>query len=239
MKRLFYLSLFFSIFLVSCELSPVASFYVDTFEPVVGQEVHFTNSSDNAESFEWDFGDNTFTDEPSPVHVYTGTGTYEVTLTAVSRTGIEDKAYATITVKIPTLLEVEVLEYYQEYPVDDASILIFPTLADWEDGSISLSIAEAITNEDGIAVFTDLGPYVYYLDVWEANHNNYALKEEDINFIRTPQIRPNEINRFTAYVDYVGTKSADGKRDRSVVVRKLVPRVYKEKDDTLTTRQVH
>jgi PKD repeat protein len=89
MKRIIYLSLLLPLFLISCESAPEAAFYIDNAEPEVGQEVLFTNSSANAERFEWNFGDNTWTDEPNPVHVYTGTGTYQVTLTAFSKSGVE------------------------------------------------------------------------------------------------------------------------------------------------------
>jgi hypothetical protein len=224
MKRIIYLSLFLPLFIISCESSPEAAFYVDNAEPEVGQEVLFTNSSSNAERFEWDFGDNTWTDEPNPAHVYTGTGTYQVTLTAFSKSGLEAKAYATIEVMIPTLLEVEVLEYYDLYPVENASVILYPTLADWD--AETNEITEGFTDSDGIVVFSHLDAFVYYLDIWEAHHNNYALKSEDVNFIRTPQIKLHSINRFIAYVDYVAGTKGDGVRDRKMVIKKLVPRSY-------------
>jgi hypothetical protein len=225
MKRIIYLSLLLPLFLISCESEPEAAFYIDNAEPEVGQEVIFTNSSANAERFEWDFGDNTWTDEPNPVHVYTGTGTYQVTLTAFSKSGLEAKAFATIDVKIPTLLEVEVLEYYDGYPVENASVLLYPTLADWD--AQTNEITEGYTDADGFVVFSHLDAFVYYLDIWEAHHNNYTLREDDVNFIRTPQIKLHSINRFTAYVDYVAGTKGDGVRDRKMVIKKLVPRVYK------------
>jgi hypothetical protein len=89
---------------------------------------------------------------------------------------------------------------------------------------------EGFTDIDGFAVFSDLGSFVYYLDIWEKNHNNYALRDEDVNFIRTPQIKIHQINQFVAYVDYVqGSKGDPVIRNRKVVVRKLVPRTYVEK----------
>jgi PKD repeat protein len=226
MKRIFYISLFIPLFLISCESTPDAAFYIDNAEPEVGQEVLFTNSSANAERFEWDFGDNTWTDEPNPIHVYTGTGTFQVKLTAFSKSGLEATAFATIDVKIPTLLEVEVLEYYDGYPVENASVIIYPTLDDWN--AETNEITEGFTDADGFVIFSHLDAFVYYLDIWEAHHNNYALKVEDVNFIRTPQIKLHSINRFTAYVDYVAGTKGDGTRDRKMVIKKLVPRVYKK-----------
>jgi PKD repeat protein len=212
-----------SLVLLSCEVIPEAAFYVDKVEAEVGEEIFFTNDSYNADRFEWDFGDGTFSDVPNPAHTYRGTGTFEVKLTVFTHRGVSDYSYKTIVIKSPTLLEVEVLEYYDEYPVKNASVLIYPTLAAWDEERNS--IAEGFTNADGKVVFTGLGDFVYYLDVWEKDHNNYSLRQEDINFIKTGKIKLNQINRFIAYVDYVGSKG-DAKKDRSVVIKKIVPRVY-------------
>jgi PKD repeat protein len=218
MKNTLYLLILIPLLLFSCEMIPEASFYADTDTPVVGEAVYFTNESINADRFEWEFGDNTFSEEPNPVHEYNGSGTYMVTLTAFSRAGISDKAYLEVNVLIPTLLEIEVLEYYNEYPVEGASVRLYPTLTDWDDESNI--ITEGITGANGKTVFSGLGSFVYYVDVWEENHNNYTLRDEDVGFIRTDQIMPNEINRFVAFVDYVGNKG-DGKRDRSVSIIKM------------------
>jgi PKD repeat protein len=218
MKRIFPIFLIIPLIIVSCESVPHAAFFVDNDEPEVGQEVYFTNDSFNSERYEWDFGDGTYSHEEHPVHVYTGSGVYEVILTAYSRTGLSDEAYMTLVVSIPTLLEVEVLEYYDLYPVDGASVTLYPTLADW-DAERNM-ITEGITDADGKVVFTGLGSHIYYLDIWETNHNNYTLRDEDVDFIRTQQLKLHQINRFVAYVDYTGTKGSNI-RDRSVKIKRL------------------
>jgi PKD repeat protein len=220
MKKLLYLSLALTLILFSCERSPEAQFSVDTLEPEVGQEVFFNNESHNAVDFEWDFGDGFISNDPNPVHTYTGTGTFDVILKVWSRGGTSDEATISITVMIPTLLEIEVLEYYNEYTVADASVFLYPTLQDWENQTNKE--AEGYTDGDGVVVFSHLGPFVYYIDVWEAHHDNYDLKAEDVAFIRTDEIIPHKINRFTAWVDYFEnhTKgSATG--SRGVIIRKL------------------
>ena len=219
MKRIIYLTLILPLFLFSCEMIPEAFFYVGQVEPEVGDEIIFTNDSHNAVRFEWDFGDGTVSEEIDPVHIYTGSGSYQVTLTAISKRGLTDKAYQTIDVMIPTLLEVEVLEYYDEYPVENASVIIYPTLSDWDNETNMLT--EGFTDENGKVVFSDLGKYVYYLDVWEEHHNNYTLRNEDIGFIRTDEVIPHQINRFIAYVDYVAGGKGDGKRDRTMVIKRI------------------
>ena len=68
-------------------------------------------------------------------------------------------------------------------------------------------------------IFTNLGPYVYYVDVWHETHNNYMLRDENVDFIRTDQLYKNELNQFIAWVDYTGTKGIASARDR----KRLLP----------------
>ena len=133
----------------------------------------FYNDSQDANRFEWDFGDGYISNEANPVHSFNATGTYEVKLTAISKSDLEDKASLTLNVLVPTLLEIQVLEYYEEYVVPDASIILYPTLVDWDDQTNQ--ITEGFTDEYGIAVFAGLEPFIHYVDVWEQNHDNYAL----------------------------------------------------------------
>jgi hypothetical protein len=219
MKRIIYLAFVLPLFLFSCESIPEAHFYTDTVTPDVGHEVFFTNDSHNATGFEWDFGDGFISNDENPVHIYTGTGTFEVVLTVTSKSGLSDNTTLTLDVMIPTLLEIEVLEYYNEYPVENASVRLYPTIIDWEDETNIES--EGFTDVNGKAVFSGLDPYVYYVDVWEQNHDNYALKIEDIGFVRTPEILPHQINRFIAYVDTVDHGKGEGRSGRSFTIKKL------------------
>ncbi|NDV82489.1 PKD domain-containing protein [Bacteroides sp. 51] len=57
--------------------------------------VTFTNTSTDAESYYWNFGDGTFSTEKSPVHTYVASGNYDVTLKVNSAAGywdVSDKA---------------------------------------------------------------------------------------------------------------------------------------------------
>jgi PKD repeat protein len=227
MKKLINLALALSLILFSCERSPEAQFSTDTIEPEVGQAVYFNNESRNAVDFEWDFGDGFISDEANPSHYFAANGTFDVILTAWSKNGQTDQSTMTITVQIPTLLEIEVLEYYDEYTVPDASVRLYPTLTDWEDETNM--DAEGYTDGDGIVVFSHLGPWVYYVDVWEAHHDNYTLKQEPDGvalYIRTDEIIPHKINRFTAWVDYYADHGKGTASDRrTAVIRKLVRKV--------------
>jgi FOG: PKD repeat len=220
MKKIFYFSLILTLSLVSCQRTPRAYFTIDIAEPEVGQDVYFNNGSENANEYEWDFGDGYISNEVNPVHVFTGSGTFDITLTATSKSGLSDKAVMTINVMIPTLLEIEVLEYYHEYVVPDASVRLYPTLIDWENESNMES--EGYTDEDGKVVFSNLGPFVYYVDVWATAYDNYQLKAEDVGFIRTDEIMPHKINRFIAWCDSVDHGKGMIRGDRNLFIKDIV-----------------
>jgi hypothetical protein len=193
-------------------------FSVDNTTPEVGQTVFFNNNSNYGDRFEWDFGDGFVSNDRNPSHVFTATGAYDVTLT-VTNGGSSDKSSLTINVLVPTLLVVEVREYYSDAVVPDASVLLYSTLPDWD--AQKNSVNEAFTDADGIAVFSGVDPFVYYLDIYEATHDNYQLRNEDVGFIRTPEVLSNKITWFVAYVDIVAHTNGM-KGDRNFVVKKLV-----------------
>lgn len=62
--------------------SPVAkaSFEISSEELFLEQELTFTNTSENATSFEWNFGDGTESNEKDPVHKYSTAGNFTITL---------------------------------------------------------------------------------------------------------------------------------------------------------------
>jgi len=217
--------------LSSCEKTPMASFSIDSNDPVVGQPISFINSSHHGEKFDWDFGDGYVSNDRSPVHTFTSTGSFKVILTVTSDGGNSDEASLTVNVKIPTLLEIEVREYYSEDVIPDASILLYPTITDWNNQTNS--VVEGFTDSDGVAVFSDLDPYVYYVDVWEATHDNYTLANEDVGFIRTPEVLPHKINRFIAWVDIADHSSGINRGTRDFVIRKL-ERVATDKKQPLS-----
>jgi hypothetical protein len=219
MKRITYALLVLPLMLFSCQKSPIASFSTDSSEIAVGQPVYFNNNSHNSDKFEWDFGDGYTSNESSPVHTFTSTGSYEVILTAIAKGGHTDETRLTLNIVIPTLLEIEVREYYSEDVIPGADIILYSSVTDWD--AQTNSVVEGIADADGVAVFSDLDPFVYYADVWEATHDNYQLRNEDVGFIRTPEIIPHKINRFIAWVDVaVHTKGA-ARGNREFVIKKL------------------
>jgi hypothetical protein len=122
-------------------------------------------------------------------------------------------------VVIPTLLEIEVREYYSESLIPNASIILYSSVTDWD--AQSNKVDEGFSDADGVAVFSNLDPFVYYVDVWEATHDNYALRSEDVGFIRTPEILPHKINRFIAWVDVANHSKGVARGSREMIIKKL------------------
>ena len=64
-------------------------------------KIQFTNTSTNAVSYSWDFGDNSpIVTTTSPTHTYAEGGEYTVKLTAINATNAEDSTSKTVTVAI-------------------------------------------------------------------------------------------------------------------------------------------
>lgn len=79
---------------------PAASFNADPALGYAPLTVNFMDSSQNADAWSWDFGDEATSNEQSPSHIYLAEGTYTVTLTASNANGSASQT-ASITVQNP------------------------------------------------------------------------------------------------------------------------------------------
>jgi|WetSurMetagenome_2_1015567.scaffolds.fasta_scaffold117921_1 PKD repeat protein len=78
--------------LISCSKDeakpkPVAGFTASKISVMVGEEIQFTNTSVNATTYAWSFGDGTTSTEESPKKTYDAAGSYTVTLSATGAGG--------------------------------------------------------------------------------------------------------------------------------------------------------
>ncbi len=104
--------------------TPEASFSYITEQPFY---VYLTNTSKNAESYLWEFGDGTTSTEKNPLHQYAGIGVYKIKLTA--KNGTKTAYYEkNITLEAPTTCYIKTFEfnkvptnncYYQLQLTDD------------------------------------------------------------------------------------------------------------------------
>ena len=81
--------------------APVASFFPSAQSGAVPLEVEFTNQSDNANVFVWNYGNGDTSEEFSPTNTFNELGEYEVELMAINPQGCQDTDAATILVEQP------------------------------------------------------------------------------------------------------------------------------------------
>lgn len=221
MKKLFILSAILVFLASSCERRPEADFYVPSPVVDVYEVIYFTNTSRFSDSFRWDFGDGNISSVPNPTHYYELPGRYLVTLEAFK--GSQEVDQTTMYIDVTsTSLDIEVLEYYDKYPVPEASIVLYTTQYDWDNQSNQLFGAEWLTDANGMVIIHGLSPIVYYVDIWHVSHNNYLLAEEDMANVKTAPLERNKINPYTFYVDYIGSISRkDGRKTDHYKVVKI------------------
>jgi len=79
--------------IAGCGKEPTACFTMtsvsidDEENPLVGEDIEFENCSEEATSYEWDFGDDATSSKENPTHAYEEAGEYTVTLTATGDGG--------------------------------------------------------------------------------------------------------------------------------------------------------
>jgi len=81
---------------------PIASFQF-AVNPNNPFEVTFTNFSQNATTYAWDFGDGNSSSDKDPVHTYAGAGDYTVTLTASNSDGQNAQRSESLSITDPNV----------------------------------------------------------------------------------------------------------------------------------------
>lgn len=135
------------------EVPPTASFTASNSSVAVGEEIQFTNTSKNATSYSWDFGDGTFSTETSPIKAYDEAGTYVVTLTATSEVG-SDTETLEITVISPSSASI--------YFIDVSDELIQQLIL---DGTGTLVTVKDVAGMSGVGlVYDEVNSKIFFSD---------------------------------------------------------------------------
>ncbi len=213
--------------MVSCHVDPYADFYADNTLVEPGESVRFTNASDHADYYEWDFGDGYYSNLIHPTHYYDDEGLYTVSLTAFND-GYSDRAFLDVDVYYTTL-EVAVYEwnpgYYLDHPIRYAEVSLYLTEYEWEKLINPVVIGDADAN--GVVIFKGLEPRSYYINVYHPDYNNYQLGHDDIDFILTTPLAKAHHNEFIAWVDYEPGSKAEQRSKKSPKIN-TTPRTFKK-----------
>lgn len=207
-------------FLVSCEEDSseetpkvVARIAYSPKEEIgVGTEITFTNYSENAMFYEWDFGDGNISTKTHPQHAYEQIGEYDVKLIAKNEISV-DTASTKITIEftIPESYFLYNNEYYQldtgiikisspnEYGKYCLSIILFSS-------GVTYSIEDSLTG-NGDAVFLTINSdtnYFHGLMDWQSSFAiNYNFETSEGILLKDLRERsfsfrePNDVYHFT------------------------------------------
>jgi gliding motility-associated-like protein len=85
---------------------PKADFSFAPVVPVPNTPVQFTNKSQNADIYSWNFGDGNGSTEVNPSHLFRRKGTYRVCLTAQTREGCLDSVCKEVSADVRTAIDV-------------------------------------------------------------------------------------------------------------------------------------
>ncbi len=169
----FFMFAIFTLVLVSCKKDPIVEDPIASFQYEISTdnylEVTFTNYSQNATTYSWDFDDSQTSTDENPTHVYTTEGTYTVALTASNADGASSTFSETIKITDPNtaykLLTGEVSKTWKLYRVGTSMSLgeSADNPANWWDGLTNDGARPCLYNQeftfhfDGTYVFNDNG----------------------------------------------------------------------------------
>ena len=105
--------------------------------------VVFTNSSQLADSYMWDFGDGKSSSDENPYHIYDTSGSYTVTLSAINECGSVDSSF-TLNVVVPQSGSVNINDAMGNitvYPIPTRDVLLF-TLTNQLFGTLNMEVID-------------------------------------------------------------------------------------------------
>jgi len=181
---------------LSCKRFPEPDFsYSPRDNPEAGDTIRFTNESSEANTYEWEFGDDGISTQENPMHIYEEAGIFDVKLTAFNEAGGEAKTEA-LTINEPTILGFFISDSTGEIALSGAEVWMYDNESDWDN--IDVPLISGITDSEGVVVFTNVEPIVYYI---------WAFKEETdgmwVTGGYTPAINQNEVNLFHVPCDWL------------------------------------
>lgn len=172
--------------LVGCHRVTVDYYYFPA-EPAAGEIVTFTNTTENGEEYEWDFGDNIHSNATSPNHAYRKAGTYIATVT---ETKTRKACSHTITVHdtTPTFRADSATIYYYQPATFRAKIYNpFKHVLRYEwaiDTSCTILHSGSLTEDTIRLAFTRLGePITLSLTIYDqeqTHHISQTISVQDV-----------------------------------------------------------
>ncbi|WP_167618000.1 PKD domain-containing protein [Maribellus sediminis] len=149
----------------------------------VGDTLYFSNCSENAIDYTWDFGDETTSTEAGPYHIYDAPGTYDVTLTAVNG-GISN----ILTKQISIDADLAFIVNYGSYNSASSTISAFDKYADEvtnnyyeyvNNTTLNSNIQYAYTYADKIYMLGNVADQLFWVDSKTLEQSANGIQDVD------------------------------------------------------------
>jgi PKD repeat protein len=188
----------------SCTKEPSASFTVSSKLVSTNENVKFTNTSTDADHYQWEFGDGLTSSDANPTHAYSKEGTFTVKLTAFSANNKKSSTYTeTITVAdTKATITVKDIDTYET--IDGITATLYKSFEDWDNETNP--VAQAVTNSDGVVTFTGLEATTYYVDLYDGYYSN-SFGYDDESKIKIGPLQAHQNNEYTLYVEASSKKN--------------------------------
>jgi PKD repeat protein len=168
---------------------PVADFSSNVTSGTIPLSVQFTDLSENATDWTWDFGDGTNSTEQNPMHTYTSAGSYTVNLTVSNADGSDSEVktgYIKVTVPSPGK---PVAAFSASHSSGKTPLTVSftdtstgtPTKWKWSFGDGTTSVQQNPKHK-----YSAAGEYTVALTVTNAKGSNTVTKTEYIKIISKP-----------------------------------------------------
>ncbi|MDX2431452.1 MAG: PKD domain-containing protein [Bacteroides sp.] len=173
----------------SCDKAPETDFtYSPTENPEAGEVIEFQNTSVDATTFEWTFGDGGFSSVENPTYIFAEAGSYDVNLTARNEAGDQPKT-KTIIINEGTNLSFTIWDSTGTRLLTGAEVLLYDNETDWDN--FDKPLLSLVADNEGTVLFKNMEPMIYYI---------WALLEETggiwVSGGWTPAVPQNETSLF-------------------------------------------
>ncbi|MDQ1276951.1 MAG: hypothetical protein QG610_2530, partial [Euryarchaeota archaeon] len=158
-------------------LLPIAGFSTNVTSGYVPLSVQFTDLSENAETWNWDFGGGATSNDQNPVHTYSTAGTYTVTLEISNEYGTDSK-----TATIDVLKSTPAIIWFNPDNITNGTAL--------SNIQLNAVATDPVTGNivHGECVYTppsgtilDVGSHILHVDFTPADIANYNTASKDFS----------------------------------------------------------
>jgi len=179
----------------SCTKVPVPEFaFTPEVNPEAGDTIRFTNTSTDADSYVWDFGDGSGSEEETPYHIFSDAGNYEVTLKA-SNEKKSDETSEWIEINPPTILDIQIFGLAEDTAIlEGAEVWVYDDIDDANNFVDVPPVYAGVTDSEGIVVFYNLEPVKYFVIIvkleeegyWFSGWELYPLEQNEATLLALP-----------------------------------------------------